>query len=405
MENHPIPQDITGFEFKLIGDMTLKQFAYVAAGAIIGLVVYSLPIFTLVKIPLALMFVGIGVLFAFVPFQGRPLDVMIKNFFKAAFNPTQYVYQRIGAQFLTDDTLVTTPGGKKQSLGENSQKQLKDFLNSLPVGKNKLDKKETVFFESLNQYGANQPLQTNPVVPPPHAFATDLPTKGNSPVAALPQILKPIKAEPNEELQKTAALLEKELEEAKAKEADKDKANPEEYLKAHQKVLELQNNLNDLTFQKQELESKLISLQQKMETQGKPLYAPSVAHQEQLKETKFVRSIPQNMQKSAGLPTAPEFPNVVTGIIKDPRGNPLANILVEVKDSQGNAVRAFKTNALGQFASATPLTNGEYSIGFEDPRGQNKFDTVAFKATGEVILPIEIISVDQREELRRSLFN
>jgi hypothetical protein len=111
------------------------------------------------------------------------------------------------------------------------------------------------------------------------------------------------------------------------------------------------------------------------------------------------------MQKSAGLPTAPEFPNVVTGIIKDPRGNPLQNILVEVKDSQGNAVRAFKTNALGQFASATPLTNGEYSIGFEDPREQNKFDTVAFKATGEIILPIEIISVDTREELRRSLFN
>ena len=53
-------------------------------------------------------------------------------------------------------------------------------------------------------------------------------------------------------------------------------SRPGEYLKAHQKVLELQKNLNDLAFQKQELESKLISLQQKMEMQGKPIYTPSV---------------------------------------------------------------------------------------------------------------------------------
>ena len=111
------------------------------------------------------------------------------------------------------------------------------------------------------------------------------------------------------------------------------------------------------------------------------------------------------MTKSVGLPSTPEFPNVISGIVKDPRGNPLANILVEVKDPQGNAVRAFKTNALGQFASATALSNGEYIVDFEDPRGQNKFDSISFKAIGEIILPIEVISVDTREELRRSLFN
>jgi hypothetical protein len=405
MENHPIPQDITGFEFKLIGDMTLKQFAYVAGGAIVGLVFYALPIFALIKIPIALAFVGVGVLFAFVPFEGRPLDIMIKNFLKAVFNPTQYVYQKMGAQLLTDNSLVSAPGGKKQSFGEASQKQLRDFLNSLPVGKNKLDKKEMVFFESLAQYETNKPLQTNPGFVASHSVATTTAQQAPMQTVAPQQPAKSTQQGNNNDLQKTAELLEKELQAAKAKEAIENQTNPEEYLKAHQKVLELQKTLNDLAFQKQELESKLISLQQRMEMQGKSIYTPSVARPEELKETKFVRSIPQNMQKGAGLPTAPEFPNVVTGIIKDPRGNPLQNILVEVKDSQGNAVRAFKTNALGQFASATPLINGEYTIGFEDPREQNKFDTVAFKATGEIILPIEIISVDTREELRRSLFN
>jgi hypothetical protein len=328
---------------------------------------------------------------------------MIKNFLKAVFNPTQYVYQKMGEQLLTESPSGPISGAKKSSLSDASQRQLKDFLSSLPVGKNKLDKKETVFFESLNQYVAGTPQSIAPGFVPPHLLATATPPPSTT-QTVIQQPAVPAD-EPDEELQKTAALLEQELQDAKAKEAAGNQTNPEEYLKAHQKVLELQKSLNDLTFQKQELESKLISLQKKMEMQGKSVYSPSVAKPEQLKETKFVRSIPQNMQKSAGMPIAPEFPNVVTGIIKDPRGNPLSNILVEVKDAQGNAVRAFKTNALGQFASATPLTNGEYSIEFEDPKAQNKFDMAAFKATGEIILPIEIISVDSREELRRSLFN
>ena len=256
MENHPIPQDITGFEFKLIGNMTLKQFAYVAGGAIIGLVFYALPIFVLIKIPLALIFVGAGAIFAFVPFEGRPLDVMIKNFLKAVFNPTQYIYQKMSDQLLAE--------------------------NSLPVKKNKLDKKETVFFESLNQYTTSKPLQTNPGFVASHSLATSAAQQSLSQTIVLQQTAKPTQEEPNEELRKTAELLEKELQDAKAKEATEVKANPEEYLKAHQKVLELQKNLNDLVFQKQELESKLISLQKKMELQGTPVYAPSVAHPEEL---------------------------------------------------------------------------------------------------------------------------
>jgi hypothetical protein len=402
MDNHPIPQDITGFEFKLIGNMTLKQFAYVGGGVIIGIVFYASPLFFLIKIILSLASIGAGVAFAFVPFEGRPLDLMIKNFFKAVLSPTQYIYQKSNGQLLDGTSLINATGTKKQHPSSTSEGQFKSFLDSLTGGKNKLGKKENVYFESLQPTSSSMPavIAPMPIAPPSVTPAMPLPSTSTQ----VPTIATELE-EPNTELQKTAAILEKELQDAKAKEAEEDKTNPEEYLKAHQKVLELQNDLNNLTFQKQELESRLISLQKKMDMQGKDIYSPSVAQPELLKETKFVRSIPQSMQKSVGMPITPEFPNVIIGIIKDPRGNPLSNILVEVKDPQGNAVRAFKTNALGQFASATPLANGEYSIEFEDPKEQNKFDTVAFKASGEIILPIEIISVDTREELRRSLFN
>ena len=105
------------------------------------------------------------------------------------------------------------------------------------------------------------------------------------------------------------------------------------------------------------------------------------------------------------MPDIPTSPNLITGITKDARGNALSNILIEVKDKEGNPVRAFKTNEFGRFASATPLINGNYTIEFEDPKGQNKFEKGIINVTGQIIQPFAVISIDTREELRRSLFN
>ena len=41
MEQHPIPQQISSYEFKLIGDMTLKQFLKAAIGIILAIAINS----------------------------------------------------------------------------------------------------------------------------------------------------------------------------------------------------------------------------------------------------------------------------------------------------------------------------------------------------------------------------
>ena len=194
--------------------------------------------------------------------------------------------------------------------------------------------------------------------------------------------------------------LQKKLAEAKLQEAvEKGTAK---YDSAHKKVLELEKLLRDIQSQKQTLEGQIQELQKKLEMQNRNVLIPGMARPKM--ESQTVRKIPMTMTKSIGLPITPEFPNLITGIIKDPRGNPLPNILVEIKDNRANPVRAFKTNIVGQFASATPLANGVYTISFEDPKAANKFDQIEINVTGEIILPLEIISVDTREELRRSLF-
>lgn len=392
MENHPIPQDITGFQFKLIGDMTVKQFAYIAAGVIIGWVTYILPLPFIIKAPLAITFGAIGAGFAFLQVSGRPIDLMIAHFFKSVFNPTQYVYQKQGASLWA----------KQDDPNTIASQQFKNFIKNKP--KNKLDQKESVFFQNLSSYSTQQPNINVPNAIPSHYYATQNQPL-NQPQPATQPVEKIKAPEENQELVKTAALLEKELAQAKANEQKQTQQDPQAFTEAHQKVLELQQQMSEMLAQKEELEKKLIEIQKNMGNSNAPVFTPSTATSAPAKETKFVRSIPHAMSQSVGLPNVPEFPNLLTGIIKDPRGNPLANILVEVKDEEGNAVRAFKTNALGHFASATALNNGKYTISFEDQKGQNQFDSVAFEAKGEVIMPIEVISTDQREELRRSLFN
>jgi hypothetical protein len=104
-----------------------------------------------------------------------------------------------------------------------SQKQLKDFLNMLPKSKNKLDQKETIFFQSLNQYAADQAYQTTvPSFVADHAFANraTAPQPMPQPKSSSPTkqyCFRCCRGNHPSRLQQTAALLEKELKEAKAR--------------------------------------------------------------------------------------------------------------------------------------------------------------------------------------------
>src|SRR5437868_4513744 len=120
MDQHPIPQDVTGFQFKLIGTMTVKQFGYVASGVVMAVVLYYLPLSfsaltILLKVILIPLFGVSGVIIAFVPIEGRTIDVMTTNFVKALFSPNQYIYHRQGKRLsFSTITVAKAPTTKKQ---------------------------------------------------------------------------------------------------------------------------------------------------------------------------------------------------------------------------------------------------------------------------------------------------
>jgi len=96
MEQHAIPQQISSYEFKLVGEMTLKQFLKAAAGIVLAILINTTKIVIIIKWPLMILAAGTGLLLAFVPFEDRPLETWIKAFIKSIYSPTIYTYKRKG---------------------------------------------------------------------------------------------------------------------------------------------------------------------------------------------------------------------------------------------------------------------------------------------------------------------
>lgn len=94
VDQHPIPQQITSYEFKLVGDMTIKQFGKAAGGIILAVMVNATPLVFFVKWPLVAMLALGGLAAAFIPFQDRPLEKWVIAFVRSLYSPTIFIWKK-----------------------------------------------------------------------------------------------------------------------------------------------------------------------------------------------------------------------------------------------------------------------------------------------------------------------
>jgi hypothetical protein len=94
MQQHPVPQNITGFEFKLIGFLTIKQFAYLAVAGVFSFIFFISPLPTFLKIVVITPFALIGIALAFVPINGLPFDKWIVVFIHSIYAPSRRVWHK-----------------------------------------------------------------------------------------------------------------------------------------------------------------------------------------------------------------------------------------------------------------------------------------------------------------------
>jgi len=330
MEQHPVPQHISSYEFRLIGEMTLKQFGYLAAGAILALIFYGLPIPAFFKWPLIFVCAFAGFAFAFLPAGERPLITWVTAFFKSVFSPTLFVWQKKEAK---PDVLAPTirpPEPAKTPATSADRAGLTKYLESLPIISKptvQVDQQEQNFLQNITHL-----LQTERSLAPHGAGPAPQPPAAPQPQPTQPQPTQPQPTPP---------------------------AKPV---------------------------SPQVPKPQKSQILARPFtrfpFAPPV------KKRLHPEAVAAKTGSNLPFPEPPSQPNILSGMVLNTNGQIVEGAILEIRNNQGVPVRAFKTNKLGQFTIATPLPNGSYEI--ETEKEGFKFDIIKFEAKGEIIKPIEI---------------
>jgi len=378
MEQHPVPQNITGFQFKLIGDMTVRQFLFLAGGILLGYIIFQFKIPDLVKWFFALSAGGAGFAFAFVPLEERPLDRWLVCFFKSAYLPTQFLWKKraIPPEVLTAKISLTPPPTPETLRKEESTARVEEYLMTLPTAPvGELDKKEDSYLNQILSSFGEKP-QVSVAAPPPTIVQKPEEEFGKK----------------TEELTNKITALQQELTK---------QTIPQE------RFLEIQAQLSTLLGEKERLTKELVELKKKLAE--KPLEeAIKPTAIAQLAEEPRVKIVPPDIASKLGVPKPPSFPNAPSGVVKTQKGGILPSILVEIRNQEGTPVRALKTGKIGQFAVSTPLPNGTYTLHFEDPQGTFYFDIIELALTGGIVSPLEIFAKTQKdkekEEIKKKLF-
>ncbi len=173
MEQHPVPQNITGYQFRLVGDMTLKQFGFLAGGGIIAILFYYSPFPPFFKYPFVVLFALAGIALAFFPINDMPLDRWVIAFFKSIYSPTQFHWRKEDRipEFLQYQPIKAKIVSTPQPVPETDK--LSEFLGTIVSQESSaMDKLEQNLLQHLTQTikdtGAVIPaITTTPARPAP----------------------------------------------------------------------------------------------------------------------------------------------------------------------------------------------------------------------------------------------
>ena len=298
MGQHPIPQQISSYEFKLVGEMTLKQFLKAAAGIILAILINSTKIVVLIKWPLMLIAGGTGLLLAFVPFEDRPLETWVRAFIKSIYSPTIYTYRKkndnnwLGLDF--------SKSGKNNE--DEAEKPIKNE-NLFVKNEESVDGSKIFLTREKNKFDRHVRLDRE-------------------------KLSEDVIREEEENFEKKSLLVEKGVSYPKNGEVDTD-------------GVEVKNNQVDKKGVVDNWKDKKTDLnlkRERLEATGEAVFG----------------TIP--------MPDRPDIANVIVGMATSFEGKIVDGVIIEIQDEHGIPTRVIKTNSLGQFKISTPLANGRYLI-------------------------------------------
>lgn len=388
MQEHPVPQNITAYEFHLIGSMTIKQFLILLVGGGIGVAIFSTNLPAIMKWPLIILFVAGGIAMAFVPYEERTLDQWFVNFLRAIYRPTKYYWRRTDKKPTFFDY---TPKNADQMLYQPDtspmrKTRVQEYLSSLEQQPQAPQVDSLDLFQQDSSNVMNLFSQVDAAVNVTPGKETDQ-VKPSLQVRARPLGRTVVfSGSANTQPQQTApVVLDTSTPANVTVEREEEKvATPEQpahqeaqvtgvpiiSLPAHQTADQVQPELVVNNTKQQDV----LTHAYQQSTNATPVDLSAVQ--------------PAIFRTDLPFPSVPDKPNLLIGMVHDQAGAIVPNAIVEILDSTGNTVRAMKTNTLGQFYISAPLRKGIYTL--ETEKDGLKFPIYSFEAKDEVLDPIDI---------------
>lgn len=420
----------------------MRQFAYILACGLVAYLFSSLPL-GVFKIPIVIFFSSLGLGLAFATIEERGLDQWIVNFIKAVNSPTQRVWKKeptIPTAFLYDSLAVL-----KQEIitlaPTSSRRKLEEFLKYQEENQkvDPLDIPEKESALKVRQYVAEAARAAYPTYPAAAvAVLPELPTEPSTPQPASGQDIehrasvpapkesakppRPRERPPRAEESITLSPITPDMHSGRRFTSFVPSSgeiilpirgekilgiiqNEDSDDSARDKAEKLQTLLNQIK-EKEHIAVQAIPQKPTItgspvhETPVKPVQNPTPPTPKPLLQTEpVITPKPVVVEKPettepvyAAMQPLTSRPNVLSGVLKNNGNQPMPNQVIIVRNAEGDPVRAFKTNRLGEFSLATPLINGSYTIEVSKTGnlGDQKFDIISIQAKGEVIPPVEI---------------
>lgn len=162
MEQHPVPQNIASFNFKLFGNLTVRQFFTLIIPLSLAAIVYFSPIPSFIRIPISLIIGIFSFVIALVPINGMPFDKWAVAFIKAVMSPTQRVWikEKKIPDFLT---IISTPPKVSEKIPEEISEKKKErlfaYLKTLPKeNATPMDVKEEIALTTIDFTAESPPF-------------------------------------------------------------------------------------------------------------------------------------------------------------------------------------------------------------------------------------------------------
>ena len=412
-------------EFKLFGELTIRQFGYVAGGALVAFVCYvSFADIPLIRWPLVVFFGILGIMLAVFKVNDRPFEIWLANFIFALFTSQRRIWKKSAKtpEILRSMNVNSVSKGNSnvsinraplssvyvptEEVEENISKEDKEEMDRL----NEIDK---LWGGSSNKVVENtkttikEVVQNVPIAVPTVTSKEEVIQTFSEPAISIPKDIEVKKTEDIKEVKKIprfdlddilptkvsredliGKMDEKTGVDQPAINFDEPVVNTKVATVLEEKKEEVKDNsyMDKLKTQLEEQNKIINNLREKVSEPKEVVETKKIVLEEKPEIKEEIKKIEQVIEEKPI-----EKVNYVSGTVKDKNGKGLSNVTLIIKDSKFRPVRATRTNNLGAFNITTSLPNGDYSL--EAVRSGMNFDTIDFILDGTDSKEFELVSI------------